>query len=117
MHAPDFGGKTKEGVICQGFPPQPNNQILKWRLKGLAGVSGWNTKSHRGQIELTVSQCSMSGWSTLSIYSGCRLNMDAAICFWDLQYLLRDTFFAQEAQDGKVADVDVSDAMITAQAQ
>ena len=34
MHAPDFGGKPYEGVICQGFPPQSNNQTLEWSLEG-----------------------------------------------------------------------------------
>ena len=34
MHAPDFGGKPYEGVISQGFPPQPNNQTLECSLEG-----------------------------------------------------------------------------------
>lgn len=66
-HSPGFPSSTKQPNPAVGSP-------------GVAGASGLSTRLHRGQMELTVQSCSMSGWSTLSVYSGCVPHMDAAIC-------------------------------------
>ena len=72
--------QTLRGGHIPGFPSstkQPNPAVGS---PGGAGASGVSTRLQRGQMELTVLSCSMSGWSTLSVYSGCVPHMDAAIC-------------------------------------
>lgn len=66
-HSPGFPSSTKQPNPAVGCP-------------GVAGASGLSTRPCRGQMELTVQSCSMSGWSMLSVYSGCVPHMDAAIC-------------------------------------
>lgn len=72
--------QTSRGGHSPGFPSstkQPNPHVGPPRV---AGASGLSTRPQRGQMEVTVQLCSMSGWSTLSVYSGCGSHMDAAIC-------------------------------------
>ncbi len=71
--------QTLRGGHSSGFPSSTKQPNPHAGSPGVAGASGVSTGPQRGQMELTVQSCSMSGLPTLSVYSGCGSNMDAAI--------------------------------------